>query len=57
MDKDKLIAKIEDILDGIDRSGDDIDVGGEDGGWWETGVGGNWGADKLEQVINAIKSA
>ena len=52
MDKPKLIAKIQEILKGIDEMETD-----SDDGWWETSTGAELGFNKLEDVIVAIEDA
>jgi hypothetical protein len=45
MSKDDLLKLIEEILHGIDKDQD-----GEDGGWWETSSGAEFGAGKLQEI-------
>ena len=45
-----LIDELKAILDGIDKT----ECESEDG-WWETSVGADFGAKKLEEVIAAVE--
>jgi len=47
---DDLINEVKAILYGIDMESCD-----DDKGWWETSCGAEFGKEKLERVIEAIK--
>jgi len=49
---EELKAKIREILKGIDD-----EEGGDGVGWWETSAGAKFGAEKLQQVMDAIDEA
>jgi hypothetical protein len=46
-----LLAEIEKILDGIDRT----EVGDGHGGWWETSTGAAFGEERLERIRELFK--
>jgi hypothetical protein len=48
---DELLYKIDALLDGIDR-----DESHDDGGWWETSEGADFGAAKLRELKKLISS-
>ena len=48
---EELIEKIKDLLKGIDET----EVESEDG-WWETSTGAEFGRQKLEAIIDLVKS-
>jgi hypothetical protein len=52
---EQLIEEVKQILDGINKDSLYTDAEGETLGWWETSCGVEFGAEKLEAVINAIK--
>lgn len=47
-----LIEQVKIILDGIDRESCD----GTENQWWETSGGAEFGRQRLEEVIEAIKN-
>jgi hypothetical protein len=49
MDKQQLLDKLWQILDGIDRTETDRD------GWWETSTGATFGAGVLRQIEDAFR--
>jgi len=48
---DELLSKIDALLDGIDR-----DESHDDGGWWETSEGADFGAAKLRELKELVSS-
>lgn len=49
MTKPEIIEAIKDILDGIDREETEDQTG-----WWETSTGAEFGAKKLDEIIDLI---
>lgn len=52
----KLIAKLRVILNGIDRTEDEVDASGVEG-WWSTSTGVEFGACKMAEVEGAVRDA
>ena len=47
---DELLNRVLEILKGIDEQENDVD-----GGWWETSVGAEFGANKIELIKKAFE--